>query len=593
MNKNWLNLIDEKKILLAILTLALLVFLPTVFFDFANYDDNIYLTSNEYIKNLTLGNVSYIFGHQFYGHYFPVTLIIHSIEYFFVGSKAGFYHFTNVLFHLLNISLLFYLLKKFKLDKTAIVFVSLIFALHPLNVEPVCWIGGRNNLVFTFFLLAAFHYYHDFLITKKKRFYFVCFGLFLLSCLSKSSAVVFPIMLIIYDWYFVKSLKSFKPITLLNKLPMLLVSVVIGLIAVKAANSFGSIEPVENLYSWYNRPFILSTQITFYFKMLVFPYSLNILYSNPEETLGILNFWVYCSIIIIPIMGLIIYYSPCQKISLFGLLLFLLNVGLTLKITVSTNVYAADRYAYTALPWLAISLTPYLNYFGSKISKYTILKPVAILIFVLFVVKTEARVWVWKNGDSLFSEMVNNASEQSKSFLFRGLNNIKLGKIQQAKIDFKVALALDSNYAKNYNAFATSLMLTNAKDSAKMYYNKAIQKDSTFDSPYFHLGNMYGSEGNYEQARSNFNKFLKFNPTSEKALFRLANIEVIEENYASALLLYNSIIERNPSNGDAILNRGFVNMKLDNIPEACNDWIKANELGSKEAGQMMVKYCLN
>lgn len=581
---------SENQIIWFILAITTIIYLPTFFFGFANYDDNIYLTSNEFVKNLSLSNVQYILLNQFYGHYFPVTLLIYAVEYFFVGETAGFYHFTSVAFHLLNIALLFYVLKKLNINLWQSTLVTLVFAIHPLQVEAIAWIGGRNNLVFTFFLLAALHYYLDFKKIGKLKFYFISFLLFVFACLAKSSAVVFPVMLIVLDalWY-----KHKFWISLLNKIPFLIISVVFGLIAVKAAQHFGSIEPVENLYSIYNRSFVIFHQLAFYVYKLVLPVSLNILYANPVEVNGALPWFIYLGTFTVMGCFALVWFSPNQKQSLLGLMWFLINIGLTLKITVSTNVFAADRYAYFSSVWLILACSPYLNYWVKSVKFNQIIFGILGGFILFFIVQSERRIWVWQNGKSLFSAMVDHPSNLSKSLLFRGLNYIKAGDLNLAKTDLKSAVELDSNSAKNLNAYATVLMLTNQPDSSEMFYHKAISVDSTYEAPYFHLGNLYGSKQNYTLAKSYFNKYLQLDENSNKALFRLANIDIIEKNYRDALTKLNQILQNDAYFFDAYLNRGFVHLQLDNKAQACADWVKAKQGGVTEANNLLAKYCLN
>ena len=79
---------------------------------------------------------------------------------------------------------------------------AFVFLLHPVQVESVAWISERKNLLAMFFFLTAFMSY---LVYRKKGWgngkveYILALFLFLLALLSKSVAVIFPLVLVLYD----------------------------------------------------------------------------------------------------------------------------------------------------------------------------------------------------------------------------------------------------------------------------------------------------------------------------------------------------------------------------------------------------------
>ena len=88
----------------------------------------------------------------------------------------------------------------------------------------------------------------------------VIFGLFVLGCLSKSSAIILPVLLIGFDYYQNRRL-SIKSV--IEKIPFVIVSTLICIIAIKAAHHFGSIEEVSKSYNLYQQGFVVFYQIGF------------------------------------------------------------------------------------------------------------------------------------------------------------------------------------------------------------------------------------------------------------------------------------------------------------------------------------------
>jgi hypothetical protein len=59
------------------------------------------------------------------------------VDYEFYGLRAGGYHATNLLFHVLNTLLLFFVLRGLTRAEWPSALVAALFGLHPLHVESV------------------------------------------------------------------------------------------------------------------------------------------------------------------------------------------------------------------------------------------------------------------------------------------------------------------------------------------------------------------------------------------------------------------------------------------------------------------------
>ena len=68
---------------------------------------------------------------------------------------AGRHHETNLLLHVINVVLLFWVLWRATGYAGRSAMVAALFALHPINVESVAWIAERKNLLSMMFFLLA------------------------------------------------------------------------------------------------------------------------------------------------------------------------------------------------------------------------------------------------------------------------------------------------------------------------------------------------------------------------------------------------------------------------------------------------------
>ena len=72
------------------------------------------------------------------------------------------FHAANLVLHLLNVLLVFGLLRRIVKNPWAALGGTLLFALHPVQVESVAWISELRGLLGSFFSLAALCLYLQF-----------------------------------------------------------------------------------------------------------------------------------------------------------------------------------------------------------------------------------------------------------------------------------------------------------------------------------------------------------------------------------------------------------------------------------------------
>jgi tetratricopeptide (TPR) repeat protein len=145
-------------LLLAFLTL--IVFSPVRNFEFLNYDDPLYVTSNAHVQQgLTLSSITWALGATDGGNWHPLTWLSHMLDVELFGAGAAGPHVVNVLFHAANTLLLFLVLRTLTAAYWRSALVAALFALHPLHVESVAWVSERKDVLSMFlFLLTLWAY---------------------------------------------------------------------------------------------------------------------------------------------------------------------------------------------------------------------------------------------------------------------------------------------------------------------------------------------------------------------------------------------------------------------------------------------------
>jgi hypothetical protein len=189
---------------LVIVTFA--IFSPVLDHDFINFDDGMYVTDNPMVQNgLTPTALSWAFTTGYATNWHPLSWISHMIDCDLYGLKPAGHHLTSLLFHILNVVLLFQVLWRMTGAIWRSAIVAALFAWHPLHVESVAWVAERKDVLSTFFwlltMVAWWKYASGFKLPGSRSITYYCLSLlcFTLGLLAKPMLVTLPFVLLLMD----------------------------------------------------------------------------------------------------------------------------------------------------------------------------------------------------------------------------------------------------------------------------------------------------------------------------------------------------------------------------------------------------------
>jgi protein O-mannosyl-transferase len=194
-------------LLLAVATLA--VYGQVAHHSFINYDDQDYVTRNAHVQaGLSWQTFTWALTATEADNWHPLTWLSHALDCQLYGLNAGGHHFTNVLFHVLNVVILFLLLLRTTGAMGRSLLVAALFALHPLNVESVAWIAERKNVLSTLFFLLALGAYGWYARSPNLKRYFALTALFILALAAKPMVITLPFVLLLLDYWPLKRIQG-------------------------------------------------------------------------------------------------------------------------------------------------------------------------------------------------------------------------------------------------------------------------------------------------------------------------------------------------------------------------------------------------
>lgn len=187
-------------ILLVLATLAL--YIRVIRYPFCSYDDSVYVTANSHIQaGLNWETIKWALGTYDAANWHPVTWLSHALDcQFYYLDPAG-HHGTNVILHVLNVLLLFWVLRSATGFVARSAMVAALFALHPLAVESVAWVAERKNLLSMLFFLLALAAYRWYAEQPRVGRYLLCALPFSLGLMSKPQVITLPFLLLLWDYW--------------------------------------------------------------------------------------------------------------------------------------------------------------------------------------------------------------------------------------------------------------------------------------------------------------------------------------------------------------------------------------------------------
>jgi protein O-mannosyl-transferase len=532
--------------LAVILLITILVYSNSLQSDFIyQFDDDLYVTNNADIKSINSENLYRIFSKSYVGLYLPLTMLTLMADYAIYELNPTGYHVTNLLMHLISTVLVFFLISKIKPNHYIAGLAAIIFAIHPMHVESVTWISERKDVLYSLFYLAGLITYINYTRKQSSKNYLLTLLFFILSLLSKTVAVSFPLFLTAFDWYRGRKIFDFKVI--LEKVPFYSLSLFFGLLGIYFTSTANDYTTPD--IAWAFRPFIISDAIMIYLTKFFAPFNLMIYYYYPDISEGVLpiRFYVSFGILLIIVSGLVIWVLKAGKMKrdlLLGLLFFAIPTFFVLQIIPAGRAYAAERYTYLSY----IGITYIIGIFTAGrietlIKKKTPIKNTLIGLFLLFVIGfaylTYDRNEDWKDSLTLFTDLIEKNPNHGHPYLIRGITHVQFGNLQEALDDYNESIRLHP-------------------DDPKTWSNRSSVR---------------GMLGDIEGALDDANRSLEIRPGYSNGLNNRATAYFFSNQFEKALADYDAMMNNDPDNKDLLRKRIAVNEKLDNPAGQLDDYL--------------------
>src|SRR5439155_20624789 len=106
--------------------------------------------------------------------------------------------------HALAAIVVYLLLRRLGFGDIAAFFGAALFAVHPMQVEPVGWVAGMKDVLYGTFSLIALWQYVAAVQTQRRAHFLIATVSLIWAMLCKPTAMVVPAMAVVLDWLVLK-----------------------------------------------------------------------------------------------------------------------------------------------------------------------------------------------------------------------------------------------------------------------------------------------------------------------------------------------------------------------------------------------------
>ena len=469
---------------------------------FTNWDDQEYVSNNKQIQKLSKQSITKQFKSFHMGNYHPITMLSYTIEYHFAELNPKIYHTTNFIIHLLNAGLVYFFIYWLCNNMTIAFITALLFSIHPMHVESVAWVAERKDVLYTFFYFLSLCLYIQYVKNKRTIFYLFVFVAYLLSILSKGVAVTLPVIMLLTDYYLKKKINR-KDV--LQKLPFFILSIVFGIIAIKAQESAKALGDIKT-YSIVERFLFLSYSIIIYLWKLVAPFNLSAFYDYPLKKDNLYPAIFYAAPVLLAIVGFGLYKLIKTGVeAIYGLAFFFITLLLVLQIVPVGGAIISDRYTYVPYVGIFFILAHAINSALEKgavfLGKHrNFIKPITLAYLLMLISLTYNRCKIWKDSITLWNNVIEQTTTSPKAYNNRGDAYNIAKQYDLALKDLNRTIELKYDYAEALYNRGLCYYYLGKYDNAITDYDAAIKYDPQLAVAYFNRSGTYYALKKYDIA---------------------------------------------------------------------------------------------
>lgn len=458
--------------------------------------------------------------------YRPVFLASYMTDFFLFGLNPAGFHLSNNLLHCINMLLLFLIAMRF-LSTWFAVACAVLFAVHPIVVETVSWIGGRMDLLVTFFsLLMTYLLIHwNSEETKRPKLTLALLLLMVpLGIFSKEvfTLVPFSVLAVLFLADQNKSQKLKKFFLVLVTLTVVTATCILWRQHI-VNRSFASLFAWANLQ---NAAVLLNRFSKLFFQPTRTDFFYPIQEAGLQNQIGVFIFFLWALI-----LSTAIFFSKRKTGVLLGLALFIVPL-VPVALVVDILGLVCERYFYLPMAGFSIAVASVVQWIwekqGVKISKN--IQKLSITLFVVWVTLlstiTFARNLDWCDEVTLYQTSIVRKPDSHVPYYYLANHYARTGEKEREIQAYQKLLSLNPNHISSLNNLSVLMVEQSRFVEAKKLLEKLNRLEPNRPKTFYNVGFLFEKMKQPEKAIHWYQQALMIDPhyqLAADAIRRLKN----------------------------------------------------------------------
>lgn len=545
--------------------------------DFVNYDDQDYVTRNDYVRSgLHPTSAAWAFRTTYLCNWTPLTWLSHMLDVQLFGLDPAGHHLTSLLIHLVTVLLLFWWLACLTKAPWSSAIAALVWAIHPLRVESVAWIAERKDVLCGFWALVTLWAYVFYVQKQSIARYLLVLVSLVLGLMSKPMLVSWPFVLLLIDFWPLRRavlphsadeyglpepafpIQNKQPVRklVIEKIPLLMLSALFSVITYLAQKNLAMASTER--FSWGFRLQNATFSYIRYLGKIFYPVRLSVLYPQNEFIPVPVLLGSVILLLAITISAAVLFRR--KPYLLIGWLWYLVTLVPVIGLVQVGLQSIADRYTY--LPSIGITFAV-VRLIRSRVGRIRLRQVLAGLLTVLVATGLLLATWIqtvyWKNSLTLFHHAVQVTRNNYPMQLAYAGALAKTGEVDEAiLLTYKVHQALPS-LPDAAGQLGDLYVQKNEFSDAVKYFEQAIaMKPKNPDEYLGKLGAAYALQGEYSEAVRYYQEALRINPCKAALLNDLAMVRKNQGDFREAAALWKKALSCEPFYATAMKNLAWV-----------------------------------
>ena len=440
--------------------------------------------------------------------YRPLLTTTFAVDYWLGGMSPFYFQLHSFMMFIALCIVMYFIFAKILNNRYFALFGSSFFALHTAMAETVNYISARSDIMSTLLVALSLLIY---IYSTRTRKYFIYLIPAVLAVFAKETAMVFPLIFLVYMWLFEKEEK-----TVLWKriLPCVVVALLMGLLSYLMLSRTYYPSP----YARWQYALIQPYAILHYFISFLFPLNLSA-DADWSVVKNIFDEKVIIGVVFLLGLFFVAFYTARKNVTRalsFGFFWFLIACFPTSSGIVPLSEVINDHRMFFPFIGLVICATwslekLYFNLSSSKLKLALISFMVALLLVHSF--GTYKRNKVWHSEESLWYDVTVKSPKNGRGLMNYGITQMAKGDFTKAEYYFVTATSYAPHYSLLYVNLAILKQATGNSVAAEQNYLKAIGYGKNMYEPYCYYADFLRAFKRYKEQELNLKQCLLLSPS--------------------------------------------------------------------------------